>query len=156
MSSRHLVPPSLPALQDLMDRQQFEVVLQAAAGGRIVARETLRAYRKNVLAKCYGGDVSRCARSVALWWCLLHSAKASWMLPAGDCNNATNLQPCLPETLLPACLPSNSLPLQQAQAAGEAEGREEAHEKIGQRGGAAGGVPRTHEGRQHVMWRGVM
>ncbi|EFN57155.1 hypothetical protein CHLNCDRAFT_56093 [Chlorella variabilis] len=46
-------------LRDLMDRQQFEVVLQASAGGRIVARETLKAYRKNVLAKCYGGDVSR-------------------------------------------------------------------------------------------------
>lgn len=45
--------------QELMDRQQFEVVLQAQAGGRIVARETLRAFRKNVLAKCYGGDVSR-------------------------------------------------------------------------------------------------
>lgn len=45
--------------QDLMDRQQFEVVLQAQAAGRIVARETIRAYRKNVLAKCYGGDVSR-------------------------------------------------------------------------------------------------
>jgi translation elongation factor EF-4 len=42
-----------------MDRQQYEVVLQASAGGRIVARETLKAYRKNVLAKCYGGDVSR-------------------------------------------------------------------------------------------------
>ncbi|KAL4425285.1 hypothetical protein ABPG75_009301 [Micractinium tetrahymenae] len=46
-------------LRDLMDRQQFEVALQAQAGGRIVARETLKAFRKNVLAKCYGGDVSR-------------------------------------------------------------------------------------------------
>ena len=52
-------PPPSPPLQELLDRQQFEVALQAAANGRIVARETLSAFRKNVLAKCYGGDVSR-------------------------------------------------------------------------------------------------
>jgi len=58
-NARHRARDVVTRMRGLIPRQMYDVAIQAAIGAEIIARETVKALRKNVLAKCYGGDISR-------------------------------------------------------------------------------------------------
>ena len=77
-------------MRELIPRQMFEVPLQAAIGAKIIARETIHAIGNNVLAKCYGGDVTRKASS----WKNRKKARSLWSVLGALISRRKRFWPC--------------------------------------------------------------